>query len=53
MKNIVVKEESAFFLWEEGDIGGNNIGIVWDQEYAELINVALKFYKEHHKEESQ
>jgi hypothetical protein len=52
MKDITVRSEGAYYLWEEG-VCGNNIGIVWDKEYAELIEKALKFYKESHKESSE
>lgn len=45
MKEVVIKEENGYFLWEEG-FCGNNIGIVWEKEYAELIQKALNFYKE-------
>lgn len=49
MINIDIREETAHFLWEQG-ICGANIGIVWDKESAELINAALKFYKDNYKE---
>lgn len=46
LKPVIVKSESAHYLWTTGLIEGN-VGIVWDDEYAEYIRKALAFYAEH------
>jgi hypothetical protein len=49
LKPVIVKSESAHYLWTTGLIEVN-VGIVWDDEYAEYIRKALAFYAEHLKE---